>query len=152
MSIWNTRRKPFQRSKIHSNSFLIPNKKAPQNAKYSALRGILLPAAGVEPAQGRRVYVRIWGLCQISFQSNKKRAEPLPRPCEKRMHAENVLLTVSYCRPYQRHGNHSNSVRTPLHFQGPKTHPSACPLPSMTSVHGISEAYRHSAWIRKGSP
>ena len=33
MSIWNTRRKPSARSKIRSNSFLIPNKKAPQNAK-----------------------------------------------------------------------------------------------------------------------
>ena len=30
---WNTRRKPFPRSKIHSNRILIPNKKAPQNAK-----------------------------------------------------------------------------------------------------------------------
>ena len=49
MSIWNTRRKPSARSKIHSNSFLIPNKKAPQNAKYSVLRGIYCRQWGSNP-------------------------------------------------------------------------------------------------------
>ena len=53
---------------------IVPIEKAPQNAKYSVLRGILLPAAGVEPAQSRRVYVRIWVSCRNTFQSNKKRA------------------------------------------------------------------------------
>lgn len=41
----------------------------------------------VEPAQGRRVYVRIAEACQNTFQSNKKRAEHLPRPYEKCVHA-----------------------------------------------------------------
>ena len=40
----------FNENLKKANSSLIPNKKAPQNAKYSVLRGILLPAAGVEPA------------------------------------------------------------------------------------------------------
>ena len=57
--------KPFPRSKIHSNSFLIPNKKAPQNAKYSALRGCLLPAAGVEPAQSRMFIELVWNRAKI---------------------------------------------------------------------------------------
>ena len=59
---------PFPRSKIHSNSFLIPNKKAPQNAKYSVLRGCVLPAAGVEPAQNKLIYGRIGLLCQFPCQ------------------------------------------------------------------------------------
>ena len=61
---------PSARSKIRSNSFLIPNKKAPQNAKYSALRGYLLPAAGVEPARERLIYVRIWVSCQFLCQNS----------------------------------------------------------------------------------
>jgi len=40
---------PFPRSKIRSNSFLIPNKKAPQNAKYSVLRGIYCRQRGSNP-------------------------------------------------------------------------------------------------------
>ena len=65
---------------------IVPIEKAPQNAKYSALRGILLPAAGVEPAQCRRVYVRISESCQITFQSNKKERSISPA------HMKNVCM------------------------------------------------------------
>ena len=57
-------------------------KKAPQNAKYSVLRGIPLPAAGVEPAQGRRVYVRIAESCRNTFQIIRTSRE-CPRCCSR---------------------------------------------------------------------
>ena len=46
-----------------------------------------MPAAGVEPALDVDVG-RCWKiLCQNAFQTNKKRAEPMPRPYEKSVHA-----------------------------------------------------------------
>ena len=47
----------------------MPIEKAPQNAKYSVLRGVLLPAAGVEPAQWRLFIELVWN--RVKFRVKK---------------------------------------------------------------------------------
>ena len=66
---------------------IAPIEKAPQNAKYSVLRGVIMPAAGVEPAQNISIIMHFAVRANFRAKPIKKRAEHTPRPYEKSVHA-----------------------------------------------------------------
>ena len=135
---------PFPRSKIHSNSFLIPNKK-PRKTPNTAFYGVLYcRQRGSNPHKGG-LYTYVYVDCVKIHSKTQKRGRHLPTSYrEKRMLAENVLLPIrSCCRPCRTHDTHfPNYARKSVHFQEPQTRPPACQPTPMICGRGTPAACR----------